>query len=137
MHKLKGLVAAALGITAAALVVAAVSLAGPPAVNDRGTVTDGPYATDFCGGPGTEVGTGSFHTMLDSSVTSVVDNELFKGVVTATATGKSLELAGASTDHATLTDNGDGTGTVKDQGVGLVIRFKVPNGPVLKDADGK
>ena len=34
-------------------------------------------------------------------------------------------------------DNGDGTTTFTEKSAGLVIRFKVPNGPVLKDADGK
>ena len=34
-------------------------------------------------------------------------------------------------------DNGDGTTTFTEHSSGLVIRFKIPNGPVLKDVDGK
>ena len=34
-------------------------------------------------------------------------------------------------------DNGDGTVTFSEHTAGLVLRFKILNGPVLKDADGK
>jgi hypothetical protein len=36
-----------------------------------------------------------------------------------------------------ITDNGDGTVTFHEQDAGLVLQFKILNGPVLKDADGK
>jgi hypothetical protein len=64
-------------------------------------------------------------------------NEIFHGVFTATATGKSLELAGAGVATVGVTDNGDGTVTFDEQNTGLVLQFKIVNGPVLKDADGK
>jgi hypothetical protein len=34
-------------------------------------------------------------------------------------------------------DNGDGTFSFVANGTGLVLQFKIPNGPLLKDADGK
>lgn len=137
MRKLTGLVVAVVGLAALAIVVPTVGLAGPPAVNEHGTDTEGPYAADFCGVPGTEVDTFGFHFMLNSSGDAFIGTEIFNGVFTATATGKSLELSSASTDKGALTDNGDGTATFSEQTTGLVLQFKIPHGPVLKDADGK
>ena len=58
MHKLKGLVVALVGVAALTIVVPALGLSGPPVVNDHGSFTDGPYATNFCGVPGTEIDSG-------------------------------------------------------------------------------
>ena len=63
--------------------------------------------------------------------------ESVKGLFTASATGKSLEQAVADVDMGVGVDNGDGTTTFTEKSAGLVIRFKIPNGPVLKDANGK
>jgi hypothetical protein len=134
MRKLIGVI----GVVAAAFgaLVPALGLAGPPVVNDHGSFSDGPYATTFCGVPGTQIDTGMFHFLQDASG-AFVGTETFSGLFTASATGKSLQLSSADTDRGALTDNGDGTGTFTERDSGLVLQFKIPNGPVLKDADGK
>jgi hypothetical protein len=137
MNKLRRLVVGIVGVAALAIVVPALGLAGPPAVNEHGSFTDGPYDADFCGVPGTQIDTGVFHFLLNSSGDAFVGTEIFDSVFTATATGKSLEVSAASTGKGALTDNGDGTATFSEQDAGLVLQFKIPNGPVLKDADGK
>ena len=55
-----------------------------------------------------------------------------RSVFTASGTEKQLELAEAGVDMGTGVDNGDGTTTFTEHSSGLVIRFKIPNGPVLK-----
>ena len=136
MYKLKGLAVAVVGVAALAVVVPALVLAGPPVVNDHGSFTDGPYDTNFCGVPGTETDSVLFHFLQDASG-AFVGTEVVKGVFTAAATGKSLELSGANTAKGGLTDNSDGTATYSERDTGLVLQFKIPNGPVLKDANGK
>jgi hypothetical protein len=137
MGKVKGLLVAVVGVVALVVVVPTLGLAGPPAINDHGSFTEGPYDTYFCGVPGTEVDTGVFHVVVNSDMTAVVDTEVFNGVFTAAATGRSIELSASRTVHGTLQENGDGTGTISEDQVGLVLKFKLPNGPVLKDEEGK
>jgi hypothetical protein len=43
----------------------------------------------------------------------------------------------ANLDMGAGVDNGDGTFTFTEHTAGLVLKFKILNGPVLKDADGK
>jgi len=124
----------------AALVVAAAipaaGLAGQPVVRDHESVVDGPYAQDFCGVEGTQIDTSTFTFRVDASGLFHA-TESFRGVFTATATGKQLELASSGVDMGVAVDNGDGTTTFTEHTAGMAIRFKIPNGPVLKDADGK
>jgi hypothetical protein len=128
---LKRLIAA----IAAAATLPAVALADAPVFSDHGADVDGPYQTAFCGVPGTQVDEFKFTYREDADGEFIV-NEIFVGTFTAAATGKSLELHSATTDKVSPIA-GDGTITFVEHDAGLVIRFKIPNGPVLKDADGK
>jgi hypothetical protein len=46
-------------------------------------------------------------------------------------------VADSGVDFGTGVDNGDGTTTFTEHSAGLVIRFKIPSGPVLKDPSGQ
>lgn len=122
------------GLAVAAALPAA-ALADAPVIFDHGTDVDGPYETTFCGVPGTQVDEFKFTYREDADGEFIV-NEIFAGTFTATATGKSLELHSASTGKISPIA-GDGTITFVEHDTGLVIRFKIPNGPVLRDVDGK
>jgi hypothetical protein len=118
-----------------AAAIPAAGLAGQPVVRDHESVVNGPYAQNFCGVDGTQLDTATFTFRLDASgLFHATEN--FRGVFTATATGKQLELASSGVDMGIGVDNGDGTTTFTEHTSGLAIRFKIPNGPVLKDADG-
>ena len=134
MQRTRMYIAAA--VVAVAAAIPAVGLAGQPVVRDHESFVDGPYATDFCGVDGTQIDTGTFTFRQDASG-AFHATSTFKGVFTASATGKSLELSGTGVDMGTGVDNGDGTFTFAEQTRGLALKFKIPNGPVLKDADGK
>jgi hypothetical protein len=136
MRTFSGLGGAAVVAAALAAIVPTLGLAGKPVVNENAKFTEGPYASNFCGVPGTQIDSLVVHYMEDATGGFRV-NEIFQGVFTATATGKSLELAGSGVASVTATDNGDGTVTFDEQDSGLALKFKVPNGPVLTDADGK
>jgi len=129
-------IAVAAAVVAVAAAIPAVGLAGQPVVRDHESFVDGPYAADFCGVAGTEIDTGTFTFRLDASGAFHATGT-FDGVFTASATGKSLELSSANLDMGAGVDNGDGTFTFSEQVRGLVLKFKIPNGPVLKDANGK
>jgi hypothetical protein len=123
-------------LAAVALALPAIAVAGEPLIREHGSFVDGPYASTFCGVPGTQIDTGTF-TFTQDAAGAFHAHETFKGVFTATATGRSLELSSADVDLGTGVDNGDGTTTFTEHNAGLVLKFKIPNGPVLKDADGK
>jgi hypothetical protein len=106
-------------------------------VFDHEQVVDGPYAISWCGQvPGTQVDVGRFTFRQDASG-AFHGTESFRSTFTADASRKQLELAGSGVDMGTGVDNGDGTTTFTEHSAGLVVRFKVANGGVLKDADGK
>src|SRR6185436_14028781 len=127
-------IAAAAAVVAVAAAIPAVGLAGKPVVRDHESVVDGPFPTSFCGVLGSEVDTFTFR-QDESGAFHATEN--FRNVFTASSTGKSLEYRDADLDMGAGVDNGDGTVTFTEHTVGLVLRFKIPNGPVLKDADGK
>jgi len=136
MHaKLRSTAVAAVIALAAALPAA--GIAGQPVIRDHESIVDGPNPATWCGQvDGTEVATGTFTYRQDASG-AFHATEHFQSVFTATATGRSLENDASDLDMGTGVDNGDGTTTFTEHSAGLVIRFKIPNGPVLKDADGK
>ena len=117
-------------VATVAVAVPAVGLAGPPIVN-------GPYPQTWCGAvEGTAVDT----IVVDYSREQAGlfrENFRVTHIFTATATGKSLESSSAGMGTATAIDNGDGTTTFVGSNAGLALRFKIPNGPVMKDANGK
>jgi hypothetical protein len=127
---------AAAAVVVLAAAIPAVGLAGQPVVRDHESVVEGPFPTSFCGVDGTEIDTGTFTYREDASG-AFHATESFRNVVTASSTGKSLEYSNADFDMGSGVDNGDGTVTFTEHTAGLVVKFKIPNGPVLKDADGK
>ncbi len=57
---------------------------------------------------------------------------------TATATGKSIVSSASSTTRSTgPIDNGDGTISFATSITGLVLKFQILNGPVLKASNGE
>jgi hypothetical protein len=129
----------ALAATAAlAVALPALGLAGSPVVNGHFSFTSDPYAHSWCGVvDGTAVDSVVEHFWQDASG-QFIDNVRFTSVFTATASGKSVESSAATTTKVNgPIDNGNGTFSFVASGTGLVLQFKIPNGPVLKDADGK
>jgi hypothetical protein len=127
-------------LTAGAAVAVAVpplGLAGKPVVNAHFTFVSDPYPTSWCGVVnGIAVDTVVEHYMQDADG-RVIDNVRLTSVFTAAASGKSLESSSASTTRVNgPIDNGDGTFSFVANITGLVLQFRIPNGPVLKDADG-
>jgi hypothetical protein len=128
-------------VVAAALVAAAVSAAiaraAQPVVFDHESYTDGPFPTSACGVvAGTTVDRGTFTFRQDANGdfrATYRDTAIF----TAAATGKSVEFDDAGVDMGSGVDNGDGTVTFTEHTAGLAVTFRIPNGPLLKDADGK
>ena len=129
-------IAMAAAVVAVAAAIPAVGLAGQPVVRDHESFVDGPNPTNFCGIDGTQTDAVTFTFRADASG-AFHATEQFRGVFTANATGRQLELAGSGVDMGVGVDNGDGTTTFTEHTAGMAIRFKIPNGPVLKDADGK
>ena len=136
MHNSHRRIAIAAAVLATAFAVPTAVFGAQPVVRDHETFVDGPHPQNWCGTvDGTETDTGTFTAIEDATgfhVTSV-----FRGVFTANATGKSLELAGTGVYMGTGVDNGDGTSTFTEHTAGLAIRFKTADGGILKDADGK
>src|SRR5215831_14530464 len=129
-------IAMAAALVAAAAAIPAVGLAGQPVVRDHESLVDGPFAEDFCGVAGTQINTGTLNFRVDATGLFHASGS-FRNVFTADATGKQLELANSGVDMGVGVDNGDGTTTFTEHTAGMAIRFKIPNGSVLKDADGK
>ena len=130
-------IAIAVAVVAVAAAVPASGLAGQPVIFDHESFVDGPNPDNWCGAV---VGTSTFYgtfTFRQDASGAFHGTESSKGLFTASGTGKSLELFEAGVDMGTGVDNGDGTTTFTEKSAGLVIRFKIPNGPVLKDADGQ
>jgi hypothetical protein len=136
MYKLKHLLIVLAAAAALSAIVPAVGLAGKWVINDHYKFTSDPYPSNFCGVDGTAVDTIVEHYSQDVSGASI-DNVSFTSLFTATASGKSLESSANSTNRVNVIDNGDGTITFVGSNTGLVLQFKIPNGPVLKDASGK
>ena len=137
MHHAHRIVMLAAAIAAAAALPAA-SLGNQPVVRDHETWA--PFPTepgDWCGTVnGTWSGSGTF-TFREDAAGVFHATELERSVFTADGTGKSIELQSAGVDMGTGIDNGDGTITFTEHTAGLAITFKIPGGPILKDANGK
>jgi hypothetical protein len=129
-------IAAVAAVVAVAAAIPAVGVAGQPVVRDHESVVEGPFPSSFCGVDGSEIDTGTFTFRQDASG-AFHATESFRNVFTASSTGRSLEFSFANVDMGAGVDNGDGTFTFTEHSAGLVLKFKILNGPVLKDADGK
>jgi hypothetical protein len=139
MRKVKllfvGVVVLAFALVAA---TAASGFTGPPVVNQQFRPPPDVHPETWCGQiDGTATDTVVEHFMQDASG-NIIDNVRFTSLFTATASGKSL-LSSASSTTRTLgpIDNGDGTVSFITQITGLVLKFQIPGGPVLKAADGE
>lgn len=134
MRRLAGGLAAGVFL---ALVLAAGAGAGVPVANTTTHTTVGPYASDFCGVPGTETDTSVEH-FFQSASGAVLDNFASTDVFTAAATGNTLVARGASTTKSGApVTNPDGTFSITTTETGLLLHFQVLNGPMLKAADGE
>ena len=139
MYKVKHLFAAlALVAVALATATAALGFTGPPLANEQFRFTSDPYDMTWCGAvEGTAVDTVVEHFMQDAGG-NIVDNIRITTVFTATATGKSIVSSASSTARsAGPIDNGDGTISFVTNFTGLVLKFQILNGPVLKAANGE
>jgi hypothetical protein len=130
MGKFKQLLPAVAGVAALAAAIPALGLAGKPIIS-------GPYPETWCGVvEGTAVDTIVVDFSRDAGGRTT-EHFRVTSLFTATATGRSIESSGAGVATATAIDNGDGTTTFVGTSAGLALQFKIPNGPVLKDASGK
>src|SRR3954447_1466996 len=130
-------IAAVAAVVAVAAALPAAGLAGQPVVREHEQVVEGPYPANWCGQvEGTQTDVGVFTFRQDASGAFLATSS-FTSVFTANTTRKQLEIADAGVDMGTGVDNGDGTTTFTEHSAGLAIRFKIPNGGVLKDVDGK
>src|SRR5262249_8936942 len=138
MYRVKRLLVALAGAMVLSALVPALGLSAKPVANDHFGFTSDPYSETWCGAvEGTAVDTVVEHYMQDASG-NFIDNVRLTSVFTATASGKSVESWASSTTRTSgPIDNGDGTVSFVTNVTGLVLQFKIPNGPVLKDADGK
>lgn len=124
-------------IVAVAATLPAAATAGKPVIFDHESFVDGPDPVSWCGAvDGTELTTGTFTFRQDASGAFHATQQQ-KSVFTASATGTSLEVSAAGVDMGAGVDNGDGTMTFTEKTAGLAVTYKIPNGPLLKDANGK
>jgi hypothetical protein len=136
MHHKRGIMIFAAILAVAATLPAAAS-AGKPVIFDHESFVDGPNPGSWCGVVDvTSVTTGTFTFWQDASGAFHATQQQ-KSIVTASATGKTLEVSAAGVDMGAGVDNGDGTVTFTEKTAGLAVTYKVPNGPILKDASGK
>ena len=120
-----------------AIAVPALGSAGPPVVNEHFRPPPFVHPSTWCGTVnGTAVDTVVEHYMEDASG-NVIDNVHFTRVFTATATGKSIVSSADGVSKLDIVDNGDGTISFVSTSIGLVLKFQIPNGPVLKAANGE
>ena len=136
MHQ-KGRITILAAIVAVAATLPAAATAGKPVIFDHQSFVDGPNPGAWCGVVnGTAVTTGTFTFRQDASG-AFHATQRQTTVFTASATGRSIEVSLSGVDMGSGVDNGDGTVTFMEKTAGLAVTFKVPNGPILKDANGK
>jgi hypothetical protein len=134
MYKVKHIFAG-LVVLAGALVAATTALGftGPPVVNQQFRPPQDVHPQTWCGEvEGTAVDTVVEHYMQDANG-NIIDNVRFTSLFTATATG-SRSLLGVSTriDETSTTTARSASSEI----TGLVLKFQIPGGPVLKAANG-
>jgi hypothetical protein len=139
MYKVKFLFVGVV-VLASALVAATTVLGftGSPVVNQQFRPPPDVHPQTWCGEvEGTAVDTVVEHYMQDANG-NIIDNVRFTSLFTATATGKSILSSASTTTRSTgPIDNGDGTISFITQITGLTLKFQIPNGPILKAADGE
>jgi hypothetical protein len=131
MSKVKHLLAGVAVASTVGLAAPAVGSAAPPQVQP-------PEPGTWCG-----VVPGTFVDTITSDVErqadgNAIDHFTLMSVFTASETGRSIISSASSTSRSTgPIDNGDGTFGFVTQISGLVLKFQIPNGPVLKAANGE
>lgn len=134
-HKLRITFVAA--VIAAAAALPAVGLAGQPAFRDHESFVDPPSPGEWCGTvSGMWSDSGTF-TFTEDTSGAFHATQVEQSIFTADGTGKSIEVQTAGVDMGAGVDNGDGTTTFTEHTAGLAVTFRIPGGPLLKDADGK
>lgn len=139
MYKVKPIFAGLVVLTGALVATTtALAFTGPPAVNQQFRPPPDGHPQTWCGQvEGTAVDTVVEHYMQDADG-NIVDNVRITSLFTATATGKSIVSSASSTTRSTgPIDNGDGTISFITQFTGLVLKFQIPGGPILKAANGE
>ncbi len=135
-HKRRIAIVAAV-VAAAAAALPAAGFAGQPVFRDHESFVDPPSPGDWCGAVnGTWSDSGTFTFRQDASG-AFHATQVERSVFTADATGNSIEVQSAGVDMGIGIDNGDGTTTFTEHSAGLAVTFRIPGGPLLKDADGK
>lgn len=131
MFKVRYLVIAVAAASAVGLAVPVVGFAGPPQ-------TQPPEQGAWCGlVPGTFVDTITSDVQRQADGNSI-DHATLRSVFTANETGKSIISSASSTTKSTgPIDLGNGTFGFVTKTTGLVLKFQVPNGSVLKAANGE
>jgi hypothetical protein len=139
MYKVK-LLFVGVVVLASALVAATTVLGftGSPVVNQQFRPPPDVHPQTWCGEvEGTAVDTVVEHYMQDANG-NIIDNVRFTSLFSAPSTGKSILSSASTTTRSTgPIDNGDGTISFITQITGLTLKFQIPNGPILKAADGE
>lgn len=132
---LVGVVVAACALVAA---TAAFGFSGPPVVNQQFRPAPEVQPATWCGQvDGMATDTVVEHFMQDASG-NILDNVRFTSLFTATETRKSiLSSASSTTKTSGPIDNDNGTVSFITKITGLVLKFQIPGGPVLKATDGE
>ena len=139
MFKVKHLFATvAVGVVSLATAASVLAWQGPPAVNEQFRPPPDVHPATWCGQvQGTAVDTIVEHYMQDASG-NIIDNVRFSRIFTAAATGKSIISSASITAKSEgPIDNRNGTISFVTAMNGLALKFQIPNGPVLKTADGE
>lgn len=116
----------------------ALGFTGPPVANQQFRPPPDVHPQTWCGEvEGMATDTVVEHYMQDADG-NIIDNARVTRLFTATATGNSILSSASSTERSTgPIDNGDGTISFVTQMTGLVLKFQIPGGPVLKAANGE
>jgi hypothetical protein len=133
MRKLFVLVAFGVGLLLA--VMASSTAAAPIAFHFHDTINDSNPTDNVCGIDGSSVVTGVVDEQDYADGTSMAEVR-FAYVFTSAATGKSIQISGASQQSGTATENGDGTITFVSTFKGLPQKLNVANGPTLSRGAG-
>lgn len=128
MRKLFVLVAFGAGLLLA--VMASSAPAAARTVHFHSPINDSNPADNVCGIDGSSVVTGVIDEQDFGDGTSMAEVR-FAYVFTSAATGKSIQISGASQQSGTATENGDGTITFVSTFKGLPQKLSIANGPTL------
>ena len=128
MRKLFVLLAVGTGLLFA--VMASSTAAAARTFHFHTPINDSNPTDNVCGIDGSSVVTGVIDEQDYADGTSMAEAR-FAYVFTSAATGKSIQISGASQQSGTATENGDGTITFVSTFKGLAQKLSIANGPTL------